>query len=338
YPPFMNLPLRMIYRKFSLYYNHKTLGSNICNNYIQDSHPELNTILPQCQKVNSILEKLKTLTVHELDVSKLCEYLSYFLYDKIKNSISNSNVEELYEILNEIKKSYLNDDKCELKNYKMDIFAFKNKKNLYIYSDILNWIKEKSVFSTFYSSYYNNYLDECVKSYKEAVNANNCKYFQHFKGELECLINNFNDTKKFLKQKGIIISEDAENIEKYTCPSEADSALTLMVSTLSEDGKPMQDINGPPDFEANSMSIPNNGKGITAGIASSMVTGMFLMFFFLYKFTHIPSWLHHKIRRIKEESDLEEKSDEFNLHTSENESMNLYKDEYNLNYNSSIYS
>ncbi|SBT55408.1 PIR Superfamily Protein [Plasmodium ovale wallikeri] len=339
YPPFMNLPLRMIYHKFSLYYNHVTVGSSLCNNYIEDSHPERNIILPLCHKANSVLKRLKTLTARELDITKLCEYLSYFLYDKIKNSTSNSNVEEFYQILNQIKKSYdLNDDKCELKNYKMDMLVFKNKKNLYIYSDILNWIKKKSVFNTFYSSYYNNYLDECVKSYKEAANANNCKYFQHFKGELECFLNNFNDTKNFLKQKGITISEAAENIEKYTCPSEADSAFTPKVFTGSEDGTPVQDINGPPDVEVHSMSTPNNGKGITAGIASSMITGMSLIFFFLYKFTHIPSWLHHKIRRIKKESDLEGKSDEFILHTSENESMNLYKDEYNLNYNSSIYS
>ncbi|SBT57081.1 PIR Superfamily Protein [Plasmodium ovale wallikeri] len=340
YPPFMNLPLRVIYHKFSLYYNHKTLRSTLCNNYIDGSHPEHNIIIPLCHKVNLILENLRTLTVHELDVSKLCEHLSYFLYDKIKNSTSNSNVEELYQILNQIKKSYdLNDDKCELKNYNMDIFAFKNKKNLFMYSDILNWIKNKSVFSTFYSSYYNKLLDDSVKSYTEAVNDNNCKYFEHYKEELQCLINNFNDTKKFLEENAITISaKDVKNIEQFTCQSEADSALTLKVYTGSEDGKEVQDINGPPDVEAHSMSTPNNGKGITAGIASSMITGMSLIFFFLYKFTHIPSWLHHKIRRIKKESDLEGKSDEFILHTSENESMNLHKDEYNVNYNSSIYS
>ncbi|SBT83665.1 PIR protein [Plasmodium ovale] len=321
YPSLMNLPLNRIYRKFNEYFSYRIYDRNICNNSISEWSPHEDLLLSICHNVNNILITSKSMvTMYPLvNVNKYCTYLSYFLYDHINHSNINSNINVLYEALNNVKKFYgLNDD-CNIINFNINKEQFDRKKELFFHGEILNWIKHESKkFDNFYSELFTKYFNECIDSYKKIINDKYCQYIQHYKDELSIILKNFKETKNILEANNIIISsEDISLIAKPTCSSEEGG----------EELAPEQVLLPGTNHETLSTIVFPDTENVKMGSEAdtSVNAGIF---------TPLGSRIQHKIWNTKNNYNIENETDEIILDTSDNEDIYSYNNEYHIQYNS----
>ncbi|SBT57061.1 PIR Superfamily Protein [Plasmodium ovale wallikeri] len=337
YPSLMNLPLNRIYRNFNDYFSYARDNSTICRSSISGLSSIDALLVSMCHKIDKILEVSEsTVSLYDsVDVNKYCEYLSYFLYDQIINNNINSYSDELYEALNKAKVIHgLND--CNIMNFKIGKKQFDKKKELYIHSEILNSIKNKhTTYNSYFSSIFTEYFNECVDSYKKITQDNYCQYIEYYKDELTTFINNFKETKNILEEKDITIS--AENIsllEKPTCLSE-EGGKELVPEKNLVPGIDYQTVPTIvfPDSETTKMASDANTSANT-GIVSGTLFGISLLSIFFLKFTPLGSRIQHKIWNTKNNYNIENKTDEIILDTSDNEDIYSYNNEYHIQYNS----
>ncbi|SBT73522.1 PIR protein [Plasmodium ovale] len=338
YQSLMNLPLYRIYRKFNEYFSYKRYDSNICNNSTSEWSPHEDLLLPMCHNVKNILKTSKSMlrTYTLVNVNKYCTYLNYFLYDQIKNSNINSNINEFYETLNNVEGIYDLKDECKIVNFNINKEQFDKKKELYFHGEILNWIKHKSTtFDSYYSSIFSTYFNECVNNYKKIIQDNYCQYMQHYKYELNTFLKNFKETKNILEQNNIIISsEDISLITKPTCSSEG-RGEELASENVVLPGTNYQTVPTIvfPDSETTEMASDANTSANT-GIVSGTLFGISLLSIFFLKFTPLGSRIQRKIWNKAKNYNLEHQNDEIILDTSTNEDIYSYNNEYNIQYHS----
>lgn len=116
----MNSPLYTLHSTFSRYYDYKEVFSDMCNNYIVQIHPHGSDVFSLCQGADVILRDLISITSNELNnIGKRCIYLSYILYDKIKEiAPSIDNIDNLYNTLDVIMLHYsLNISNCIIEKF-----------------------------------------------------------------------------------------------------------------------------------------------------------------------------------------------------------------------------
>lgn len=285
----MRLPLFRIYITFTKFYTFKRNVSNICSTYIaEESSSYSNNMQDVCQAFNKMIENRNNMVnqANSVSINEYCVYLSYFLYDKIKNSFSSSNVQKFYEALNDTKAQYdLNDDKCTILKFNINEECFNKKKELFFRSDILHCI-EKEYNNLFIDDHHflNQYMSECADFYNEIIQNDFCKNDKLYEPELKRFHEVFNKTKDFLKGKSVTSVENIKFMEKPACIAEAeDSTLSGKVSLVSEDARQMLNVSDQHDDVTIPKDASNIGTHSSAGIILGITFGTFLLFLSVYK-------------------------------------------------------
>ncbi|SBT83608.1 PIR protein [Plasmodium ovale] len=334
----MSLTLYTINRNFSSYYDYKQYREDICIYYIPQSIPHFSEFRQVCYAVYNTLKQLYSKHFTELDKNcKSYEYVSYFLYDKIKNIYTKNNFEDLYEILATILNYTVEGKKCDIIRFHMNKDEFDKKKELYFHSEILQWIKLKNE-DTFYfdKDFCKNYINKCFNFYTKKIKDSDCKEFRHYEKELKNFSNNFNATIKFLKENEINIAEnDIELPIKTECSSEEQSTKLTQFQDNSENRDQemgYDSANSKPG--PTSLDFSHANTNVNAGIVSGTLFGTLLLSLFFWKFTPLGSRIQHKIWSTKNNYNIENKTDEIILDTSDNEDIYSYNNEYHIQYNS----
>ncbi|SBT84113.1 PIR protein [Plasmodium ovale] len=334
----MSLPLYTIYQNFSLYYNYKEYREDICKHYIHGSIPPFIELRQICRAVYKTLSELDLKILKELDDNcKSYEYVSYFLHDKIKNTDTNNNFEELYTTLSNILIYPVEGKKCDIIRFDLNKDTFDKKKELYFHSEILYWIKLKNE-STFHfdEDFCKNYINKCFNFYTEKIKNSNCEEFRHYEKELKKFSNNFNATIKFLKENAINITENEIELPiKTVCPADEHSTELTETGRNPEYRNQVMEYNpANPNLQPMSLGSPDAYTNVNAGIVSGTLFGTFLLSLFFWKFTPLGSRIQHKIWSTKNNYNIENKTDEIILDTSDNEDIYSYNNEYHIQYNS----
>ncbi|SBT02795.1 PIR Superfamily Protein [Plasmodium ovale curtisi] len=338
YKSLARLPLFRINNIFNKYYS---LGQNInaiCDSSIPEESLHFSDLRTACHNIDKILKNLIQIQLQSyIDINKRCEFLSYFIYDKVKNINTNNNFQELYKVLNDAKNSYnLNDDKCTILKFNINAEVFNKKKELFFRSDILHCI-EKEYNNLFIDDHHflNQYMSECADFYNEIIQNDFCKNDKLYEPELKRFHEVFNKTKDFLKGKSVTSVENIKFMEKPACIAEAeDSTLSGKVSLVSEDARQMLNVSDQHDDVTIPKDASNIGTHSSAGIILGITFGTFLLFLSVYKFTPFGTLLHDKIQKKKYIYGLEDKNTELLLDGSDNEDINLFSERYPIRYNS----
>ncbi|SBS99138.1 PIR Superfamily Protein, partial [Plasmodium ovale curtisi] len=291
-----------------------------------------------CRAVYKTLSELDLEIIKELDNKcKSYEYVSYFLYDKIKNIDTKNNFEDLYRTLDTILIYPVEGKKCDIIIFDLNKDTFDKKKELHFHSEILYWIKLKNE-STFYfdEDFCKDYINKCFQFYNEKIKDSDCKEFKHYEGELIKFSNSFNETIKFLKGNGIDIAENEIELPiKTVCPSDEQS------TELTERGRNQEYRDQEMGYDSSnsnpgsmSLDFPHANTNVNAGIVSGTLFGTLLLSLFFWKFTPLGSRIQHKIWNTKKNYNIENKTDEIILDTSDNEDIYSYNNEYHIQYNS----
>ncbi|SBS92461.1 PIR Superfamily Protein [Plasmodium ovale curtisi] len=335
YPILSGLPLFRIYNNFDTYSMRRARDS-ICKNHINNSFSHSDVILSICESIEQIFINSKSIVDRfpHVNFNKYCEYLSFYIYEKIKNITTENNYEEFYKALNEANITYiLNHDNCNITNFKNNEEGYNKKKELFFRSEILHWIKIKydNTFSGD-ESFCNIYFKDCAKFYNENIKNEYCKLAKLHDNEIKSFLTNFRETKKFLGDQSINISIDETHLpSESTCPPETEIELELKPGILASD-ESMISPAGHSNAETTPIGSPNSDTDKTLEILISAASGLVLVFPILYKFTPFGTWLHNRLRTNKGKIDLEAKSEEFNIDNFENEDITSYSDIYNINY------
>ncbi|SBT73816.1 Plasmodium vivax Vir protein, putative [Plasmodium ovale] len=338
YNELMGLPLYLTYNKFSAYYSITRTEEDFCAYYIKEYIPHFDEIRRVCRMVEGTLNYLDSTSYEELDDKcKPFEYVSYLLYEKIKNIATSTSLQELYEALDYILVKTFMGKNCDIIKFGNNNDEFDKRKELYFRGEILQWIKLKyeSTF-IFNRDFCKDYLNECSRFYNENIKDNYCKKFEHYAKELESFTNNFNETLRFLKEKQVNIEEKEIDLPiKSKCPPEVRIArLEQQEPNLASDDQPMaQDSASFHPLSVPSDS-PNSDTNVTAASVSGTLIGICLLSLFLWKFTPLGSRIQHKIFGIKNNHNLENKANEKIIDTSDNEDIYSYNNEYNIQYHS----
>ncbi|SBT55864.1 PIR Superfamily Protein [Plasmodium ovale wallikeri] len=335
----LDLPLHGIY---SFFYEPYSEGRDnfACTYLIDDDKPHASDFRQVCKTVQTYLLELQGLMgAHGLnDVTKGCEYLSYWIYDKIKhNNSSRENIPNLYNAIDSLKKYRGLNEKCSnIQDFNIPEDEFNKKKELYFHAENLFWIENKygkSVISD--SSMYKKYLHECAEYYNDALLNNYCKNKKDFKSELTDFSSKFNKTKNFLNEKKIQITlEDLKPPELFECSAGAKSVLDGPPANPSDLESQQNPDTRYPNAQVADIEGTGTNPGTIAGTGLGISSVMFLSYLFLYKF----KGYHHFIRPLignkkKTLNNLEDEDSEF-FQTHEQKHINLDSTLYHVNYHS----
>ncbi|SBT52670.1 PIR Superfamily Protein [Plasmodium ovale wallikeri] len=337
YESLVGLPLFRINNQFNTYYSFGKNENPICNSSIPEKSLLFSNLRNVCHKIDQILKNLLKIHLkYDIDINKRCEFLSYFIYDKIKNINTINNFQDIYKALNDAKKSYnLNDDECTILKFNIEE-EFNKKKELFFCTDILYWI-EKEYNNLFIgdSRFFNQYISECADFYNGIMQNDFCKNDKLYEPELKKFHEVFNQTKDFLKGKSVTSVENIKLKEKPACEPEAvDSVLQGKGLLVPETDRQMADISDQPIDVPVPKNSSNFGMHTSEGIILGITFGTFLLFLSVYKFTPFGTWLYNKIRKKKYIYSLEDKNNELLLDGSDNEDTNLYSELYPITYQS----
>ncbi|SBT55306.1 PIR Superfamily Protein [Plasmodium ovale wallikeri] len=337
YNDLMSLPLYIMYKNFSSNYSYTSSRDDLCSHFIQESTPDFGEFRKVCRTVEETLNNLDSEIYNELDKCKPIEYLSYFIYDKIKNIPTSNKFETFYETLPSLLISYEKVMNCNIIKFDTNKDEFYKKYELYFRSEIIHWIKLK--YETYFhldKDFCKKYLKECFQFYNQNIKDNYCKKFEHYNEELTKFSNNFNETLKFLKEKEIDITEEEIHIDHKTgCPSdERKDSVEEQVLNQAQPGQQMVHVSDNPNPESVSIRSPNADTNITAGTVSGTLIGISLLSLLFWKFTPLGSSIQHKIWDKGSNYNLEHQNDEVILDTSNNEDIYSYDNKYNIQYHS----
>ncbi|SBT57682.1 PIR Superfamily Protein [Plasmodium ovale wallikeri] len=316
----LDLPLYAIYSYFYTPiegYEH----NSSCENEIVYKDVHTTKIREVCKSIKEHLPNLQGLKeTHELsDVNKVCEYYSYWIYDKIKHiNNSHDNIQSLYNAINTLKSRNNLDNKCSnIENYKISADKFNEKKELFFHTENLFLIEKKyNKIQNKDSSLYEKYLEECAEYYKKIMLNNYCKNKEDYKSELINFSTNFNRTKNFLKEQNVQIPlEDLKSPDIFECTPA--SKIHRGGGDDSLDG----DVD---DAGTDPGTIAGTGLGISFVILLSYV--------FLYKFKGYQNFIRPLIEKEKNLlNNLEDENNEI-IQIPDPNRMNLDNTSYNINY------
>ncbi|SBS95407.1 PIR Superfamily Protein [Plasmodium ovale curtisi] len=308
-----------------------------CSYYIETSTPHFDEFRKVCRAVEKTLNYLNPDIYKELDNCKPYEYISYFLYDKIKNIDTNNYFQNFYEIFPSILNSYGKVQNCNIIKFDTNKDEFHKKYELYFRGEILHWIKLKYE-SDFYfdEDFCKDYINKCFKFYNEKIKDSDCKEFEHYEEELTKFSKNINETMTFLKGKKIDITEEEIQVHHKTrCPSkEEKDRVGQQVLNQAQPGQQMVHASTNPNPESVSIGSPNADTNVTAGTVSGTFIGISLLSLLFWKFTPLGSRIQHKIWNKGNNYNLENQNDEIILDTSTNEDIYSYNNKYNIQYQS----
>ncbi|VUZ99891.1 PIR protein [Plasmodium vivax] len=276
--------------------------------------------------------------------AKQCEYLNYWIYYIIKDSLKCENISSFYKTLDGIKLSFIPEGhSCDIQNFGTDKEEFLTKRTLFFHAEILDWIiNEYDGINNSDRVYYNQYLGEAYNFYKEIICKNDSTLKKNCSKELKKFRETFNVTIDFLKTRNISITQENlpsnnESLCLIKSPtnkgelSQARSDLPgtlgpLGVVALTDQGSRDQGINGNPSEE-----VRTNKEGT---IASSLAGSCFFLGM-MYKFTPMGSWINTKVLgRNKLMDNMEKNHYELLLNGVGNREMSLNDTMYHIRYNS----
>ncbi|SBT83489.1 PIR protein [Plasmodium ovale] len=312
-----------------------------CTYQIDDKQAHASDFRQLCKAVETYLSELQGLiSTHGLyDVTKGCEYLSYWIYDKIKhNNSSRENIPNLYNAIDSLKKYRGLNDKCSnIQDFNIPEDEFNKKKELYFHSENLFWIEKKystTVISD--SSIYKKYLDECAEYYNDVMSNNYCKNKKDYKSELTDFSSKFNKTKNFLlnEKKIQITLEDLKPPELFECSPGAKGVSDVPPASPLDLASQQSPGTGYPSAQVADIEDTGTDPGTIAGTGLGISFVMFLSYLFFYKFRGY----HHFIRPLidnkkKTLNNLEDEDSKF-FQTHEQKHINLDSALYHVNYHS----
>ncbi|SBS84779.1 PIR protein [Plasmodium ovale] len=341
YPLFVYSGLYRLYKfSFSRYYQTDST-TFACNHYRENNFPENKDIRDVCLKAELTLKNLNgNIATYGLDnFDKGCEYIRYWVYDRISNiNTSEENIQYLYTALDAVKSSYyINSSNCNVKIFDIEKGEFEKKKHLYFHREILQWIKKKYGTNYVNNPLYENYLNDCATKYRTIVENIDCNKFESYKQELIDFKIAFEETTKFLLEKGeITLANELKLSDIPTCQS---TPIDPKLENADDDGfdtaqsmKPEVAHSMDDDTTAGSLST---GNGITGGIISSITFGMLFLFFISYKFTPFGQKLN-QLKRIPNKmfNKIEDENEESPIQRRYNDYVEFNNDTYNIQYNS----
>ncbi|SBT56385.1 PIR Superfamily Protein [Plasmodium ovale wallikeri] len=333
----LELPLYAMYNMLHMFYT-ETYEDSPCKIQIYYNNDHSSDIHRVCKVLQMYLPELLSFQeTHELrDLSKGCEYLSYWIYDNIKHiNDPRENIRSLYDAINTFKLGRGLNDKCSnIKYFKISEDKFNKKKELFFHTENLLWIEKKyNPLHDKNSSLYKEYLDECAKYYKEIFLNNYCKNKKEYESELIDFKDKFNSTKKYLKSKGIqIILDDLQSPDLSKCSPEVKSPSVRL------DDSQLQDLQNPGNGQQEAMVAdidgPTTDPGTLVGTGLGISFVMFLSYLFLYKFRGYQNFILPLINKKKKMfNNLEDEDNEF-FHIPDPNQINLDNTSYHINYNS----
>ncbi|SBT84328.1 PIR protein [Plasmodium ovale] len=270
YPFLLDLPLYSIYSYFYTLYI-EGYENATCKYQIDDSRAHATDIRQVCKSLEIYFSHLQGLVdAHSLiDITKGCEYLGYWIYDKIKHIKSpRDNVTNLYTAIDTFMLGRGLKDKCSnIKDLDISEDKFNKKKELFFHAENLFWIeKEYNPLHKSNSSLYVKYLSECAKYYDEIRLNEYCKKNEEYKPELIYFNTIFNNTKKSLQERGVqIILEDLQSPDLSKCSPEAKSVSHGQADSALRTEHPRNPYSGYPNDEVVTTHGATNDPGTIAG-------------------------------------------------------------------------
>ncbi|CAI7719366.1 Plasmodium vivax Vir protein, putative [Plasmodium vivax] len=227
YPFLKSLSLSSAYYSFWLDHQDKSNISQNCNFFLAQNHPDICNYSSLCTTFQNALTRIHIMQIlhSSLNISKRCEYLSYWIYDNIMKSKSCDNNEQFYQKLNDLKVKYSTiHNICNIKNFEIGIKGFNKKKKLYLLGEILNLIENESKsISRAMKPFYNQYFGECANIYKEIVSEDTCEINKYYNSELTEFKKNFDAAKSFLIKNDVDITYDLITYNEPVCPEQSQS-------------------------------------------------------------------------------------------------------------------
>ncbi|SBS89283.1 PIR Superfamily Protein [Plasmodium ovale curtisi] len=321
---------------YVFFYTDSYIHQSSCEYQIYNEVQHASEIRQVCKAVQTYFSELPDLvnTLALVDISNGCEYLGYWIYDKIKHiNGPRENIQNLYEAINTLKLGRGLNDKCSnIKDFNISEDKFKKKKELFFHSENLFWIEKK--YDPLYSndsSLYKEYLDECSKYYKDIFLNNYCKNKKEYESELIDFKDKFNSTKKYLKNQGIqIMLDDLQSPDLSKCSPEVKSPAVRLDATQLQD--PQNPGGEQQEALISDISGPTTDPGTLVGTGLGISFVMFLSYLFFYKFrgnkNFIPSLINKKKKMF---NNLEDENSEFFQIPQPNQ-MNSENTSYHLNY------
>lgn len=253
--------------------------------YLEPSTDNYSVILPICLTVEEILRKVQLKSQYKIsDAYNPCKFLSYLLYDKVKNISTENNFKDLYEAIDAMIFGSLNKENCKIIKFNKE--EFDKKKELYYRGETLYWFKnnyENSIFRN--ESTCSNYIRECEDYYNQNIETKDCTKLKHYKSELKYFIENFNETRNNLQKSGVQISANVIPLfDETMCQSESEST-ELKVQAVAHLEGDRQELYHSGSFTDNTIHLEDHDVGTnnSAGIVLGIMTGIFLLFFIHYK-------------------------------------------------------
>ncbi|SBT73949.1 PIR protein [Plasmodium ovale] len=229
---FLNdVPLNEFYNVLNYWYNDSVIDTCICKKFIKNDIRNVNYIRKLCNNLKDIIKGWKNLQLtfeKHYKGYKYCDYMNYWLHDKIKSNISRTKIiQYIYNAWDKLHKKYSNDYTCSHKNFNVAEYAFKRKKELFEFLEYYDKMKVflydvaspkhkeycdyvKNRFALYFSMEHESdtikkpslYTDE-IKAFKEKFNGNNELNFLKEKcpgRKLELVFNKEQENEKILEE------------------------------------------------------------------------------------------------------------------------------------------
>ncbi|VUZ93410.1 PIR protein [Plasmodium vivax] len=211
-----------LYSLYETFNNEEEFSNNyeICS-YTKDTFHESKKFNPNsttiCKHLGNVIEKFDDFCVKHVDSSKCCNYLNYWLYDKIIEG--NYDVYNIYWIYNKFR-TFMEKKFAEFENkYEcndkllpiLDVTLLKNKSALYNFLEYYDSIKAAFNAETSNRGKYCEYIKYIFNLYLKIQEEYNLKPILAYSDEIENFRSKFSDTTElnFLKGKCY------DNSEKY---------------------------------------------------------------------------------------------------------------------------
>ncbi|SBS95052.1 PIR Superfamily Protein [Plasmodium ovale curtisi] len=202
-----DLPLNKFYEVLNhAYYFYD--DSSFCDILIRSNVINSATDRKYCYNLLAILEKwdhiLKIFQAH-IPAEKCCEYLNYWIYDKINgNRYRYKSMKLLYSVWDMINKEKIKSaNKCWHKNFNISENEFKRKKDLYVFLELYDTIKRSwDYMSNSSNKPYCDYIKDNFKLYYSMKHEQDiCGNFSVYTDELLAFEKKFKDKLTFLSEK-----------------------------------------------------------------------------------------------------------------------------------------
>ncbi|SCA82089.1 VIR protein [Plasmodium vivax] len=365
-----HFPLSGTYTLFLLSDNAEASISGLCSVLSkEDSKCDFSSI---CTSAGTLLLRLSDKSGKQTisNFSKVCEYLNYWIYYIIKDSLTCDNIGSLYQRLDGIKQSFIQEgNTCDIHNFKIGKEEFLTKKKLFFHAEILDWIKNGyEHVNKGEETLYNKYLNECLNIYKGIICDTHSEKKENYLELLDIFKTNFNNAITSLKQKGISIwptinpldneslclnksPRTATGSELPVGPGEQEGQGQLgrtsesrglqlqpevsgLAGTLGPLGAADLGDQGSRDQGING-NLPEEVRTSKGGTIASSLAGSCFFLGMMYKFTPMGSWINTKVLgRNKLMDNMKKNHYELLLNDAGNREMSLNDTMYHISYNS----